>query len=349
MRIRRFVSLLATVVLVVGLAAAVGSAAFRAASGPDMTTAAQKWIGSLSAEQKAKSVLDYGAPVRTDWHFIPKATRKGLQIREMNPDQRAAAHSLLKASLSEIGYGKVTKIMELENVLKELEKTRTNSPLRDAERYYFTVFGEPKETGRWGLSIEGHHMSFNFVVDGGKVISSTPSMFGTNPATLKGQDVAGVKAGTRILAQEEQLAFDLLASLNPEQRKAAVFAEKALDEVRTAGAALPPAEAPVGIVGSKLNDQQKKLLRELIGVYASAMPEEAAKARTAEVDTDGVDGIHFGWAGADKTGIGHYYRVQGKTFVIEFVNTQPDSAGNPANHIHCTWRDLRGDFALPIK
>ena len=29
-------------------------------------------------------------------------------------------------------------------------------------------------------------------------------------------------------------------------------------------------------------------------------------------------------------------------------DTQPDAAGNPANHIHCVWRDMRGDFAIPI-
>jgi hypothetical protein len=39
--------------------------------------------------------------------------------------------------------------------------------------------------------------------------------------------------------------------------------------------------------------------------------------------------------------------VQGPTFLIEFVNTQPDAAGNLANHIHTLWRDMRGDFALP--
>jgi hypothetical protein len=35
--------------------------------------------------------------------------------------------------------------------------------------------------------------------------------------------------------------------------------------------------------------------------------------------------------------------------VIELVNTQADSAGNPANHIHSVWRDMAGDFALSIK
>jgi len=38
--------------------------------------------------------------------------------------------------------------------------------------------------------------------------------------------------------------------------------------------------------------------------------------------------------------------VQGPTFLIEFINTQPDAQGNPANHIHSIWRNMAGDFGL---
>ena len=51
----------------------------------------------------------------------------------------------------------------------------------------------------------------------------------------------------------------------------------------------------------------------------------------------------------DKPGVGHYYRLQGPTFLVEFVNVQADSAGNPANHIHSVWRDMTGDFALALE
>jgi hypothetical protein len=47
--------------------------------------------------------------------------------------------------------------------------------------------------------------------------------------------------------------------------------------------------------------------------------------------------------------VGHYYRVQGEAFLVEFVNTQPDAAGNPANHIHAVFRSMSSDFALPAK
>ncbi len=41
---------------------------------------------------------------------------------------------------------------------------------------------------------------------------------------------------------------------------------------------------------------------------------------------------------------GHAYRVQGPTFLIEFNNTQ-----NNANHIHSVWRNMLGDFGIPMK
>ncbi|QDU27156.1 hypothetical protein ETAA8_22410 [Anatilimnocola aggregata] len=338
--------------LAIGILITLGAVAWGAflrvgGTGGEMITAADKWLGTLSAEQKAKAVMSYDAPERVDWHFIPKATRKGLQVKEMNEQQRKAAHSLLQSALSQIGYGKATKIMELEKVLKELEKSKVGGNIRDNERYYFTIFGEPGDTSRWGLSVEGHHTSMNFVVDKGRVISSTPIMFGTNPAIMK-EEVAGIAKGTRVLAAEEELAFELLHSLSAEQRKEAVIAEKALAEVREAGKPQPATDAAEGIAASKLNDAQKKLLRSLIDTYANNVPEEVAKERLAAIEKDGFDKVKFAWAGADKLGIGHYYRVQGDSFVIEFVNTQPDAAGNPANHIHCFWRDMRGDFALPI-
>jgi hypothetical protein len=346
MRSRWFALTISTILLL----AAGASAAYRiVAPGVAMTTAANQWLGSLSDDQKKIGLLEYDAPVRVDWHFIPKATRKGVQYRDMNEAQRKAALALLRSTVSEIGYHKATSIMGLEVLLKDLEKSKTGTPLRDSERYYFTIFGKPTESSKWGLSIEGHHMSLNFVVEGGKVISSTPQMFGANPAIVKNSTVESVKTGTELLAKEERLALELLHALDADQRKVAVIADKALDEVRNAGAPQPPADAPVGLVASKMTDAQKKILRALVDAYAAGMPEEVARQRWEAIESTGFDKLHFAWAGGDQLGQGHYYRIQGDTFAIEFVNTQPDAAGNPANHIHCMWRDQRGDFALPIK
>ena len=91
----------------------------------------------------------------------------------------------------------------------------------------------------------------------------------------------------------------------------------------------------------------KKTMRSLVGVYASNMPEDVRNSRIQRILKGGPENVHFAWAGALKPGVGHYYRIQGPSFLIEFVNTQPDPAGNPANHIHCVWRDGEGDFSVP--
>lgn len=316
-------------------------------TGSSMTSAAETYLAALSEQQRDKSTMQFDSQERVDWHFIPKDHRKGLQIKEMDSQQRQAALALLRSCLSAVGYDKATKIMELEGVLAELEKGRQGGPLRDPERYYFTVFGEPAAAGKWGLSIEGHHLSLNFVVKGNQVVSSTPTFFAAHPAIMK-SNVLDVPAGTRVLAQEEELAFQLLHSLNGEQRDKAVLADKARREIRAAGEPQPPTEEPAGIRYDELNPDQQQTMRQLVMAYARNLPQDVATKRLAAIRDAGPANVHFAWEGADQLGIGHYYRVQGPTFLIEFVNTQPDAAGNPANHIHCVWRDMRGDFAIPL-
>jgi hypothetical protein len=347
---RRFLALLVAAGLV--LTATAGWSYYKLAlTGENMGDAAEKFLASLTAEQRAKAALPYDDARRVAWHFIPlegAREREGLKIREMTPDQRTEAHALLKSALSEAGYGKATKIMELETLLAELQKGKSG-PIRDAERYYFVVYGAPTNEGRWGLSIEGHHLSLNFVVDKGKVISSSPTALCANPAIVMNENVPSIKKGTRVLAKEETLAFELLESLTAEQKKEAIIAEKAPSEVRAAGEKQPPTDAPAGLAAEKLTGQQRSVLISLIDEYCNAMPVDVAKQRREAIDKQGIGQVRFAWAGAQKPGVGHYYRVQGPTFLIEFVNVQPDSAGNPANHIHSVWRDMQGDFALAIK
>jgi len=311
-----------------------------------MTAAAAKYLASLSDEQRAESLLAYDVPERMDWHFIPKAHRKGLQIKNMSEQQRQLAHELLKSCLSDVGYDKATTIMEMENLLLELESGRTGTPLRDAHRYYFTLFGEPKAEGRWGLSIEGHHLSLNFVVEGDQVTASTPTLYAANPAVVMSDSSTKIEEGTRVLAKEELLAFQLLHSLSDEQKQKAMIAAEPLGELRAAGEKEPPPVELSGLAAEAMNRDQTNILRQLVQSYASNLPEDVARARLEEIREAGPGKVHFAWAGSEQPGKGHYYRVEGPTFLIEFVNTQPDAAGNLANHIHCVWRDIRGDFAV---
>lgn len=309
-----------------------------------MTEAAQKFLASLSDAERKQATMSFDDPARTDWHYIPKATRKGLQFKNMNADQRKAAMSLMQTGLSEMGFDKATTIMSLEEILRVQEQKKVGGNIRDTERYFFTVFGTPTASGKWGWSVEGHHLSLNFTVNEGKVASVTPSFFGANPA-VNHYDIDGApKKGERVLVKEETLAFDLLGSLNADQKKLAVVADKAPADVAGASEAQAKVSAPAGLAAAKMKPEQAKLLMELIETYIKKMPESVAAPRLAEIQKAGVDQIHFAWSGADKPGIGHFYKVQGPTFILEFVNVQPDANGLVANHIHSLWRSIGEDF-----
>jgi hypothetical protein len=331
------------------LITAVGATRLRPAPGAaEMTASAERFVETLSPTQRSQTLIAYDAPERTDWHYIPKPSRKGLQVKEMDQGQRKAAFELLQSSLSAVGYHKASKIMQLEGILHELEKNRVNGMIRDPERYYFTLFGKPAADARWGLSVEGHHLSLNFVVEGNRVVSSTPTFMGSNPGKLLADYGPEFKKGLRVLADEEMLAFDLLNSLTDEQRKKAVVADKAPNDVRDAGKAAPPNSPAVGLAASEMSAEQVAILQKLISTYANNLPAEVAAERLAKIEADGIASVAFSWQGAAEPGIGHDYRVQGKSFLIEFNNTQPDSAGNPANHVHSVWHDLQGNFAIPV-
>ncbi|WP_211192217.1 DUF3500 domain-containing protein [Actinoplanes sp. TBRC 11911] len=96
---------------------------------------------------------------------------------------------------------------------------------------------------------------------------------------------------------------------------------------------------PKGIPASVLRDEQRDLLRALLGTYFGRVPE----AVRPDYDDDVLDLVHFAWAGPTEPGLPHYYRVQGPRLLIEWDNTQ-----RGANHAHSVWRDPANDFGLDV-
>ncbi len=317
-------------------------------TGTAMTETAQTFLDALNDEQRGEAVIPFDDPSRLDWHFIPKDNRKGIPIGDLDADQREALDALLQAALSQIGFEKSTGVMKLEAILEEIQRrTGRSGTNRDPGRYFVTVFGDPTPDDRWGLSFEGHHLSLNFVVEGDEVVSSSPQFFGANPVRVTADyGDAFLSKDTRVLDSEEDLAFALVNALDPDQLARCRIAEQAPRDVRGGGQAQPDRTPAVGLPNSAMTSEQKRLLRQLIQLYIQTVPDDVAQQRIAKIRRGGADEIHFAWAGALEPGIGHYYRIQGPNFLIEFVNTQPDSLGNLANHSHSIWRDLDGDFGI---
>lgn len=299
----------------------------------DMARAAKEFLGSLKTEQAEKASFQLKDDERQNWHFIPKP-RKGLAIKDMTESQRKLAMKLLRTGLSDHGYGKATNIMSLEAILRELEGPNGRM-VRDPELYYISIFGEPDAKGTWGWRVEGHHLSVNYTVVKGEYVAGTPSFFGSNPAEVK----AGPSKGLRALGDEEDRARELMKALSAEQREQAIFEKTALKDIITmAERRVKPLEQK-GISAAKLNPEQKQKLLALVKAYVERNRPELAKEDLRKIDQAGMDKLYFAWAGGIEKGEGHYYRVQGPTFLLEYDNTQ-----NNNNHIHAVYRDFENDF-----
>ena len=299
-----------------------------------MTTAAVKFLDSLNDEQEAAVRFPFHGDDRFDWHFIPRE-RKGVPLKTMTASQRSAALDLVRTGLSEQGFTKTESIRQLEQILFELE----GRDIRDPDLYFFMIFGEPAAGSTWGWRYEGHHLSHSWTIVRGTTVASSPQFFGTNPAEVR----EGPKRGQRVLGSEEDQARALLASLNAAQRASAMLGDEAPRDILTSAEREVAMLEDLGVAYADLNADQRGVLWSIIEEYATAQPSAVADKRLSAIRTAGVDRVKFGWMGGAARGEGHYYRIQGPTFLIEYDNTQ----GN-ANHVHSVWRDFRGDFGRDL-
>ena len=300
-----------------------------------MAETARAFLASLDPEQRARATFQFQDEERFDWHYIPKE-RKGLPLKDMNSAQKHLAHALLSAGLSQRGYIKAVSIMSLDEILRILENG--TGAVRDPERYFFSIFGEPSETGIWGYRVEGHHVSQNFTIVNGKVLVA-PSFFGANPAEVR----EGPRKGLRVLGREEDLGRAFIQSLTPEQKKTAIVSADAPGEILTGPARKAALKGqPSGIAASKLTSQQRELLQNLLDEYCNNVPEEVSQMRE-ELIKKAAGNLYFAWAGGEQVRQPHYYRIQSPAFLIEYDDTQ-----NNANHIHTVWRDIDDDFGLDL-
>jgi hypothetical protein len=333
--LKRTACRLTTAAAVIGLAFLMlggpGTAAHPVAD--EMAKAAQRFLDSMDPALRAKATFEFKDDERLNWHFVPK-DRKGSTLREMNAEQKDAALRLLATGLSHRGYEQATNIMSLESVLADLEGPNRRFP-RDPFLYHFLIFGKPDAKGTWGWRAEGHHFSASFTIVNGELFASTPSFMGTNPAEVR----KGPRTGLRVLAAEEDLARKLMTSLDAHQRDTAVFTNVALKEIVTEAKRKVGPLPEKGIAHGALTAPQRAQLRQLVEQYVNRVRPELAKTDLARIEKAGWDKVSFAWAGGLERGQGHYYRVQGPTFLLEYDNTQNDN-----NHIHAAWRDLENDF-----
>ncbi len=311
---------------------------FAMAQQQDLSRKANSFLSSLSPVLREKAQYKFDDNERFNWHFVPKS-RNGVSFREFTPAQRDAAFDLLKASLSVQGYEKTLAIVSLENVLRVVESRGSDDKYRDPLNYYITVFGLPSNDKVWGWRFEGHHIALNFSTANNKIVSSTPSFFGSNPGIV----LDGKEKGKQVLKEETDRGFSLVNSLSPEQAKTAMISDVALNEIVSFNSRKAVPLEPVGLSYKTMDEHQKEMFMGLLEIYVQNYELGFSHKLMEKIRKAGVENLSFAWAGSVKPGAGYYYRIQGPMLLIELDNTQ-----NNANHVHSVVRDLTNDFGEDI-
>ena len=302
-----------------------------------MASAAQALLDSLDDEQRAAVNLSLDDRERREWTNLPaRPDAGGLRMGLMSDNQVRAVCDLMGTLLSQSGYAKMRDIMLADDQLVSPGRPR---PGFGTEWFSVVVFGEPSETEPWSFQLDGHHIGINVSVEGDQLTMS-PSFIGTQPEAF---DLG--ERQVRPLAGEIDGAFELVDSLNDDQRRAAVIRPDRGRIVTGPGA---DGEIPqtAGVAGSDLDDEQQELLVELISQWTGNMPEPHASKRLAEI-RDEIDEVHFSWNGAVEPGSDISYRIQGPSVIIEYACQ--DLGGNPTDHLHTMYRNPQNEYGGQIR
>jgi len=330
--------------ILTGLAGLFGAATLVAASPADApdamasqrAQAATALLASLPADQRDDATWPFGDSERSDIRYAP-IWLDGVRDDALSPSSQQLTDELLAASLSPAGRERVELIRELERAVLALERERwwgfATRWLRDPGRYLWAFFGEPGQ-GPWAFRLEGHHLSLHLTEVPGRAPASTPLFLGARPRVVpEGLPAAGSAA----LGEEERLARELYASLDPEQRAAATLPYAGdRDHLLGQVARLEDPE-PVGIRRADLRRDQRELLDAFLDRFAALWAEPIAAARRAEIAA-AREHLRFAHVEADDPPHAFYTRVSGPGLLLEIDNT------TDGDHVHAVWHRPGSDF-----
>ncbi|MCP2315980.1 Protein of unknown function (DUF3500) [Nocardia amikacinitolerans] len=198
-----------------------------------MTAAVTAWLDTLTEDQRSAALFDSPLVAEADaerlrWYYTP-TDHGGLALREQSAAQQRLAMQLVASGLSEAGYATVATVVGLENVLDQVEGWKADWARergRDPELYWLRLFGTPGSPV-WGWRFGGHHISLNYLIVDGCLVSTTPCFLGADPAStalLGGSPL-------RPLGGIEDVARNLARSFTAEQREQALLHESAISDI----------------------------------------------------------------------------------------------------------------------
>lgn len=322
-------------------------------SSVQMTSEAKKLLSLLSKEQLSSILYKFDDDAnRTYWTNAPvdSQARNGLPIGRLSIEQRYQLHQLLISSTSSQGYYKIWAAVQGDNELKKegedreltSEKFFNKNQSLGANNYWISFYGDPSKDKNWGYMITGHHLAANFTVIDGKT-TFVPMFYGSDPAYISG----GAEAGYQFLPQERRRGYELLSSLNSEQRRRAVIADTVPFTKYGAKDFFGPGSKDNeiqkrGIRGDQLSESQQKLIWVLIEEYVRNADFDVADAQLEKIRHDGWENLYFMWMGPTDGSEQIFYRVNSPSILIDFVDQRTGFDWN--THPHTIVRDPSNDY-----
>ncbi|WP_160050156.1 DUF3500 domain-containing protein [Nocardiopsis sp. FR4] len=316
----------------------------------DASAAAEAFTETLSDEQREQLLYAYDDETKTtSWSNFPVTfvDRAGLNLADLDEEQRTAAMKVLQALLSEEGYATVTGIMGGDEFLLENSSSTEGS----LGQYYIAFFGDPSDSGAWQVQFGGHHLGLNATLDGADgSITFAPTHLGAQPAVYTDEEGDEVQP----LSGTYETAFAFYHSLTEEQR-ADLYQGAQVSNLTCAPGGTCSYPTGTGIAGADLTEEQRRLLLDVIANWVGLSDEETTAEALAEIEAT-LDETYVNWSGAteyDTTrGDGIHFQVSGPDVYVEFSNQQ-GSAGADVDgyttagwgHVHTVYRDPANDYA----
>lgn len=301
-----------------------------------MANSAGALLATFTADQAGQTLAPLDPAAIGDWHYVPRV-RPGLPLKAMDETQRRLLWRLVDLTLSESGAARSRAILALEAILGEIEG---RPAFRDPGNYHFRCFGRPSADTLWGWRFEGHHLSLTAMLDPERGVLPTPIFMGANRATVPPPHP---RAGLRTLPEEADQGFALLHGLDDAGRTRATLADRSPGDIITGPGREHSLRSFEGVALAALPDASREAALRLVELYVGRLTPELANAEMTAIRDAGTDRIHFAWAGSTTPGRGHYYRLQGPSFVIEYENSQ-----NDANHCHSVWHNPLSQFGRDL-
>ena len=312
-----------------------------AGAAPDVTdsvAAAQAFLGTLTAEQRAVALLTLDDPARPNWSNLPAGAlrRNGVRIGDLNDAQSAAMHHFLSTALSTEGYATVIGIVGAEAALAQ-----TPSAARrqwSADNYWLAFFGEPAADRKWAWQFGGHHLAVNVTVVAGRSYLS-PTFLGIEPASFTSGEFTVAPLDAHL-----QAGLALINALDSKARTAATISNRPRELWTGAGkdGVIPTLE---GAKVAEWSAAQQQLLLDTIILWVGLLDVPSSQARLAEIRAN-LASTHFAWYGPVDGSGSIYYRIQGPNLILEF-STQ-GNLGSDGGHYHSIYRNPTNEYGKGV-